>query len=131
MDYFTKEHFRKLWKPATNERFTLPLPGQEELAALEHRLGVKLPASYIELGAFSQNGGFLKRNGVPLRDASGTITEYIKINHINPIGRTTTEPIYDTPRPFYDIPNLLVLGENWDAYYEFFVLRQHRIIIAT
>lgn len=122
MDYFTKEHFQKLWKPATNERFTLPLPGQEELAALEQRLGVKLPASYIELGTFSQNGGFLKRNGVPLRNASGTITGYIKINHINPIGRTTADPIYDTPQPFYDIPNLLVLGENWDAYYEFFVL---------
>lgn len=43
----------------------------EELAALEQRLGVKLPASYIEFVSTSQNGGLLKRNGFPIHNASG------------------------------------------------------------
>ena len=122
MNYFTKDDLKQLWKPPTNERFTLPFPSKEELIALEGRLGVKLPASYLELAEFSQNGGFLRRNGVPLRDHSGTVTGYMKINYISPIGRITVEPIYDTPKPFYELPGLLILGESWDTYYDFFVL---------
>lgn len=122
MHYFVDTDFNKLWKPITNKRFTLPFPTDKEFIALENQLGVKLPASYVELATASQNGGFLKRNGVPIRDESGNITRYVKINHINPIGRTDIEPIYDTPNPFYNIPNLFIIGENWDANYEFFVL---------
>ncbi len=122
MKYFANTDFDKLWKPEMNERFTLPLPTDDEMTALEKRLGVKLPASYIELSANSQNGGFLKRNGVPVCDQSGNAIRYVKINHINPIGRTAFEPIHDSPGLFYDIPNLLIIGENWDADYEFFVL---------
>lgn len=122
MNYFENTDFDKLWKPITNERFTLPFPTNEEFAALEKRLGVKLPASYVELASASQNGGYLKRNGVPLRDECGNLIRYVKINHINPIGRSESEPIYDHPNSFYDIPNLLVIGQNWDADYEFFVL---------
>lgn len=122
MNYFVQADFNKLWKPITNERFTLPFPSEEELAALEKRLGVKLPASYVELAVVSQNGGYLKRNGVPVRDESGSVIRYVKINHINPIGMTAAGPIYDHPELFYGIPDLLVIGENWDADYEFFVL---------
>lgn len=122
MNYFTDTDFNKLWKPITNKRFTLPFPTDEEFIALEKRLGVKLPASYVELATVSQNGGYLKRNGVPIRDESGNVIRYVKINHINPIGRIDIEPIHDTPKPFYNIPNLLIIGENWDVDYEFFVL---------
>lgn len=122
MNYFVNTDFNKLWKPITNKRFTLPFPNDEEIIALEKRLGVKLPASYVELVTASQNGGFLKRNGVPIRDESGSVMRYVKINHINPIGRTDIEPIYDTPPPFYNVASLLIIGENWDANYEFFVL---------
>lgn len=122
MDYFTDDDLKQLWKPVTNERFTLPFPTDEEFEALEKRLGVKLPASYVELAKVSQNGGFLKRNGVPIRDESGNLIRYVKINHINPIGRTATAPIQDHPLRFYDIPGLFIIGENWDAYYEFFAL---------
>lgn len=109
-------------EPITNERFTLQFPTDEELIALEQRLGVQLPASYVELAAASQNGGYLKRNGVPIRDASGNVIRYVQIDYINPIGRTATEPIYDKPMIFYHRPNLLIIGENWNADYEFFVL---------
>lgn len=122
MDYFTDTDLKKLWKPAKNSRFTLPFPNEEDFAALEKRLGVKLPASYIELAVSSQNGGFLKRNAIPICDEYGNVIRYAKINYINPIGRTDIEPIYDTPKPFYDVPNLLIIGENWDTYYDFYVL---------
>lgn len=122
MNYFVDTDFNKLWKPITNKRFTLPFPTDEEFIALEKRLGVKLPASYVELATASQNGGFLKRNGVPIRDESGNVIRYVKMNHINPIGSTDTEPIQDNPNLLYNIQNLLVIGQNWDVYYEFFVL---------
>ncbi|MDR1701371.1 MAG: DUF4303 domain-containing protein [Sporomusaceae bacterium] len=122
MNYFTEADFNKLWKAETDERSTLPFPTDKELVALEKRLGVKLPASYIELAANSQNGGYLKRNGVPIRDESGNVFRHVKISYINPIGRVKTEPVWDKPRLFYDTQNLLVIGTNDDTYYEFFVL---------
>ncbi|MDR1702828.1 MAG: SMI1/KNR4 family protein, partial [Sporomusaceae bacterium] len=87
MNYFTEADFNKLWQAETDERSTLPFPTDKELIALEKRLGVKLPASYIELAANSQNGGYLKRNGVPIRDESGNVFRHVKISYINPIGR--------------------------------------------
>ena len=129
MNYFVDADFNKLWKPVTSEykRFTLPFPTDEELIAHEKRLGVKLPASYIELATASQNGGLLKRNGVPIRDEAGNVIRYVKINYISPIGHIEPEYTYlnqicDYPSLFYNIPNLVVIGENWDADYEFFVL---------
>ena len=129
MNYFVDADFNKLWKPVTSEykRFTLSFPTDEELIAHEKRLGVKLPASYIELAKASQNGGLLKRNGVPIRDEPSNVIRYVKINHISPIGHIEPEYTYlnqicDYPSLLYNIPNLVVIGENWDADYEFFVL---------
>lgn len=59
MNYFTEADFKNLWKREGAGYFTLPLPSDEELTALEQRLGVKLPASYIEFVSTSQNGGLL------------------------------------------------------------------------
>ena len=132
MGHFTETDLTKLWKPETNEKSTLPFPTDEELTALEKRLGVKLPASYIELATSSQNGGHLKRNGVAIRDESGDVFRYVKISYINPIGHRPGDKTlpkrmpgyegFDLPRPFYNKQNLLIIGENMDTYYEFFVL---------
>lgn len=129
MNYFVDADFNKLWEPVTSEykRFTLPFPTDEEVIAHEKRLGVKLPASYIELATVSQNGGLLKRNGVLIRDEAGNVIRYVKINYISPIGHIEPEYTYldqicDYPSLLYNIPNLVVIGENWDAHYEFFVL---------
>ncbi len=129
MNYFVDADFNNLWKPVTSKykRFTLPFPTDEKLAAQEKRLGVKLPASYIELACASQNGGLLKRNRVPIRDEIGNVIRYVKINYISPIGHIEPEDMYpnqicDHPGLLYHIPNLVVIGENWDADYEFFVL---------
>lgn len=129
MNYFVDADFNKLWKPVTSEykRFTLPFPTDEEVIAHEKRLGVKLPASYIELATVSQNGGLLKCNGVLIRDEAGNVIRYVKINYISPIGHIEPEYTYldqicDYPSLLYNIPNLVVIGENWDAHYEFFVL---------
>lgn len=133
MSYFTEADFKNLWKREGTAYFTLPLPSDEELAALEQRLGVKLPASYIEFVSASQNGGLLKHNGFPIHNASGNAIRHVKIDYINAIGRRPGDeslPTHyaghkarDMPQLFYDIPNLLEIGGILGApYYDFFVL---------
>lgn len=113
MNYFVDADFNKLWKPVTSEykRFTLPFPTDEELIAHEKRLGVKLPASYIELATASQNGGLLKRNGVLIRDEAGNVIRYVKINYISPIGHI--EPEYTYLNQICDHPSWWYINENF------------------
>lgn len=133
MSYFTEADFKNLWKREGSAYFILPLPSDEELAALEQRLGVKLPASYIEFVSTSQNGGLLKRNGFPILDGSGNTIRHVKIDYMNAIGHRPGDeslPTHyaghkarDMPPLFYDIPNLLEIGSILGApYYDFFVL---------
>lgn len=113
MNYFVDADFNKLWKPVTSEykRFTLSFPTDEELIAYEKRLGVKLPASYIELATASQNGGLLKRNGVLIRDEAGNVIRYVKINYISPIGHI--EPEYTYLNQISDHPSWRYINENF------------------
>lgn len=113
MNYFVDADFNKLWKPVTSEykRFTLPFPTDEEVIAHEKRLGVKLPASYIELATASQNGGLLKRNGVLIRDEAGNVIRYVKINYISPIGHI--EPEYTYLNQISDHPSWRYINENF------------------
>ena len=131
MCYFTKDDLNKLWKPITGTS-VLPFPSREEFAALEQRLGVKLPASYIELAATTQNGGELNRNGVALHDEDGNVFRHVKISEISAIGhrlgdksvpkRMPGHEGFDLPKRFYNKENLFIIGQNRDANSEFFVL---------
>lgn len=132
MGYFTEADFKNLWTPEINEKATLPFPMGEELAALEKRLGIKLPVSYIKLATTSQNGGYLKRNAVPICDESGNTIRHVKIDYINPIGRrpgdkslpkrSAAHEDCDLPNPFRDKVQLFVIGKNLDAPYDCIVL---------
>ena len=131
MCYFTTADLNKLWKPDTSSSI-LPFPNEEELAALEVRMGVKLPASYVELASISQNGGELRRNGVTLFDESGDVYRHVKVSNISAIGHRPGDKTipkrmpghdgFDLPKRFYGKENLLIIGQNRDANSEFFLL---------
>ena len=128
MKYFNESDLKKLWKNA--EDYTVPMPNEEELRAIEDRLGTKLPASYIEFSAEGRNGCLLKRNAFPLRDNKGNVIRHVKIECIEPIRHFPGNqldperyPAFDSPRLFYKIPKLYVIATNYFGNgYDFFVL---------
>ena len=136
MRYFTEKDLKDIWKEKVTEKnvqyFNPPLLSMVERKALEERLGVKLPESYIELVTNSQNGGLLgKRNASPVRDSSGKVMRYVKNDFIVSLGITPAHkddpekyPAKEALELFYDEPNLVCLNRSLStgASYETFVL---------
>jgi len=125
MEYFSAIDYKNLWKKRTQEGLSvfnpLPFPSDEELKASEMRLGLKLPASYVELAKTSQNGGYTKCNSFPLCDEAGNIYRHVEVPVICPIGHHSFASC-DSPSLFYDKPKLIKISLSLTAHYEFIVL---------
>jgi hypothetical protein len=129
MKHFTDTDLTGLWSNREKAAFCLPMPDAVGIRALEQRLHVKLPESYLELMTESQNGGLLKRCAFPLKDAEGNIVRYVKNSKIASLGRVPADardpkrfPEHDALTLFHDIPGLVQFGTDIDTYFDFFVL---------
>jgi len=116
MKYFNDVDLKGLWSKKETEAFVFPRPSDKEISASEKRLGVKLPASYIELMSASQNGGLLKRNASPVRDIGGNIIRHVKNSFIQPISLKHDRHAL---KFFYDTPNLIEFGRYLDIHASF------------
>jgi len=129
MRYFNDADYKNLWKTTNTKEVSIfnpmPFPSDEELAALETRLGVKLPSSYIELAKTSQNGGHTKRNSFPLCGDDGNVYRHIEIPVICPMGYHSFANRglgSDSPSLLYDMQNLVKISQSFVTYYDFIVL---------
>jgi hypothetical protein len=122
MKYFTDTDLTGLWSNKEKAAFCLPMPDSDGISALERRLCVKLPESYLELMTESQNGGLLKRCAFPVKDAEGNIVRHVVNSYIASLGRVPAHeqdpirfPEHDALRLFDDVPKLIAFGSNIDT----------------
>ncbi len=87
VSYFEGFDLAEFWKDSEYARrnYTLPPPDANSVAAVEKKLGYKLPRSYIELMQ-AQNGGLPKRTCFPTSEPTSWSEDHVAIHGIHGIG---------------------------------------------
>src|SRR5687767_3040881 len=81
------------WLPPAKEFTHAPLT-DEQIAAAEELLGVRLPQAYIEI-IRAQNGGYLRFDTYPSPEPTNWSQDHVSVDHIMGIGPHNS--ILDTP----------------------------------
>ncbi len=89
MPIFSPSDLEGLWDEAEYyaENYTEPAPTPEQVAAVEARLGVRLPTAYVEL-AQHRNGGGLARGACPSPSRTTWAEDHVGVTGIFALGRT-------------------------------------------
>lgn len=91
MSFFEEVDLARFWKDSDYARkeYVLPPPTDISIAAVEKKLGYKLPASYIELMQY-QNGGLPRKTAFPTAESTSWAEDHVTINGILGIGDSKT-----------------------------------------
>ena len=87
MSYFEAFDLSRFWKDSEYSRreYVLPRPTDVSIAAVEKKLGYRLPASYVELMR-SQNGGLPERTAFPTSEPTSWAKDHVSIHGMFGIG---------------------------------------------
>jgi hypothetical protein len=85
--YFTDFDIEQFWEPSeyATKKYVGATLTDEVVAAVERKLGYKLPASYVELMKF-QNGGIPRRTNHRTKEQTSWADDHIAIHGIHSIG---------------------------------------------
>ena len=94
MGYFEGFDLVRFWKDSDYSRkeYVLPPPTDISVAAVEKRLGYKLPASYIELMRY-QNGGLPDKTAFPTTEPTSWAKDHVAVHGVLGIGNSKTNSL--------------------------------------